>query len=328
MRRICLLLCVIAALLLAGELVLRFGVGLGNPVLYERDPQIDYMLKPSASYSPFGNSYTVNSLGMRAREPSLEKGGCEIRVLAVGDSVLNGGGLIGQADVATAIVEKALSTRLSRPVWVGNVSAGGWAPENQRAYLARFGWHDPDVIVFVFSTHDVTQRAAFLKDMGQNFPLNAPVLALQEAVMRYLPRYLPMLSADPKPAPEGPDPRSGTASEVVMADLIRQAVSTGKKVLVLHHRTLPELRAEVPQDLLDDGEKLSEIALENGATYMDLGPLERAGNLREDLYRDSIHYGSAGQRMLAAAVLDGVAGELLRIAGSQSPECGGHAGVN
>ena len=124
----------------------------------------------------------------------------------IGDSVINGGALTDDRELATRIAQERLAADLERPVWVGNVSAGSWGPGNQLAYLRKFGTFDADVAIVVLSTHDIADVPDFAPDLGPDFPERPPMLALEEAVDRYLPRYVPWLArrAATAPAPKEP----------------------------------------------------------------------------------------------------------------------------
>ena len=176
------------------ELFARIALGLGDPPLTQRDPGIDYLFVPG-TYHRFGNTIHYNSFSMRADEISPTKQNPdELRVLVMGDSVLNGGALTDDQDLATFIAQQRLRERLGRPVWVGNVSAASWGPGNLLAYADRFGWFDADVVIFLLSSHDVRDVPGFQADLGPNFPLSRPSLALTEGLTRYLPRYLPAVA--------------------------------------------------------------------------------------------------------------------------------------
>lgn len=101
-RRIRRLLGVIAVLGLLGiagaEIGARVVLGLGDPPLYSLDPEVEYLLKPSQDRRPLGNRFFVNSRSMRAEEfPDSKASVDELRVLVIGDSIVNGGVKIDQA---------------------------------------------------------------------------------------------------------------------------------------------------------------------------------------------------------------------------------------
>lgn len=303
------------------EAFLRFGLGLGDPPLYVRDTAIDYALKPNATYDRFGSRYSVNSYGMRARDPAVPKPACELRVLAVGDSVLNGGARLDQAKIATALLEKRLAEALKRPVWVGNLATGGWAPENEAAHLQKHGWHGADVAVFVLSTHDVHQRTSRQDDIGPNFPLERPWFALSEAVMRYLlPRLpfqrTPIVEESALMEVQGADPRE---AEAILREMIVTAAAA-RPVIVVHHRERNEGTAPTPEKRAS-AEKLREIAVGAGATYIDDGTAMGDGAAGQSPYIDNIHLNAVGQAILADVLFQGVAEELARIAAQRGDGC-------
>ena len=63
----------------------------------------------------------------------------EFRVICFVDSVLNGGSLTDQKDLATTLLEKKLK-EVTPDAYVGNISAGSWGPGNWRAYADEYGF--------------------------------------------------------------------------------------------------------------------------------------------------------------------------------------------
>ena len=130
------------ALLVLAELGLRFGVGLGNPPLVTRDPNVEYRLVPSASYSRFGNRVEINSHGMRGPEHPAVAETSERRVLLIGDSVIYGNHFLDQSEtIALQMIDRLRATpRLSGcTLRVMPAAASSWGPVNQAAYLADLG---------------------------------------------------------------------------------------------------------------------------------------------------------------------------------------------
>jgi hypothetical protein len=101
-RRIGWALAALIVVAMAGEVVARTWLGLGDPPLSITDPEIEYLSKPG-TYHRFGNRIFVNTHHMRSAEfPARRQSPNEVRVMVLGDSVVNGGGLTDQADLATA----------------------------------------------------------------------------------------------------------------------------------------------------------------------------------------------------------------------------------
>ena len=187
----------VAAIFVSLELFARYGLGLGTPPLSVVHPTIEYLYKPDQDVYRFGNHFIVNHYGMRSRDFSAHKSDlAEYRVMVFGDSVVNGGNLTDHANLATTMLESRLSDRLKRPVIVGNISAGSWGPGNWLAYGKEYGFFDADCVILVISSHDAEDNPTFEPLNPNTHPTEKPLLALSEAVFRYLPRYLPAAIRD------------------------------------------------------------------------------------------------------------------------------------
>src|SRR5690348_1694786 len=90
----------VAACILGAEIFARYGLGLGNPPLVMIDSKMEYVFRPG-SYRRFNNYISYNSWSMRASEVPPEKSCDDFRVLVLGDSVVNGGALTDQNDLAS-----------------------------------------------------------------------------------------------------------------------------------------------------------------------------------------------------------------------------------
>ena len=291
---------------LGGELFARYALGLGDPPLTIRDPEIDYLFKPG-TYHRFGNTITYNSFSMRADEvPPTKQGPDELRILVFGDSVVNGGAHTDDSELATRLAQEALADRLQRPVWIGNVSAGSWGPGNHLAYIDRFGLFDADIVIFLLSSHDIDDVPDFQADLGLDFPLEPPPLALQEAVVRYLPRYLPSIgSADAGVVHEPFDARIDEGREL-FRELLRRTDLEARHVVVLHHLEQAEVTGEPAERaalLARRAALLQEDAESEDATLLRLRPFVDTAPDAADHFRDAIHITAAGQRHYAAAII-------------------------
>ncbi len=288
----------------AAELFARYRLGLGDPPLLQADPQIEYLYKPSRVYHRFGNTVAFNHWSMRSEDFNEKKTDPnELRILVIGDSVINGGAQTDQRDLATEIIRRDLPVRIgNRPVVVGNISAGSWGPDNMLAYAKRFGLFDADIVVVVLSSHDWNDAPTF-GDLGVDFPTSKPVLALEEAVMRYLPRYLPGNAAPPQPAdvdpaPDDPAVQSSLAS---LRELITLAQRTGAKVAIAQHVE----RGESLDHPKPGHKAIMQVAHEAGARVIQFGPsFTQAQNAGMEPYRDRVHPNQLGQRIIAQTIMD------------------------
>jgi lysophospholipase L1-like esterase len=292
---------ILLAASLSTELFCRFHLGLGDPPLSVADPEIEYLFAPNQHMHRFGNRVDYNVWSMRSDDfPPQKSQANELRVMVFGDSVINGGALTDQRDVATSILQRQLGTVLGRPVVVGNISAGSWGPPNMLAYARRFGLFEADVVVIVVSSHDYADAPTFEPTVGVNpdFPSHRPWCATWEAITRYLPRYVPMLARKAPPVPP-PSQKDIDESLGALGDLIRLARQNGAKVVLAQHLTLVEL----PPGHLEEGhDAIAKIARDNGVEPFNI---EGTG-ASSALYRDAIHPNQAGQAFLATRLLPAI----------------------
>ncbi len=285
----------------------RFQLGLGDPPVSIADPEIEYLFAPNQTCKRFGNLIHYNAYSMRSDDfPAKKSSPDEYRVMVFGDSVVNGGVLTDQRDIATSILQRELAIKLGRPVVVGNISAGSWGPPNMLAYAKRFGFFDADAVVIVLSSHDYADVPTFEPIVGVNpaFPAKKPWLASEEAIVRYLPRYLPWGQAvvESDPMVNAPSDKQIGWGIWAATELARAAEATGARVLFLQHWDQSELTsgAGIGHDLLANAMKGA------GAAVIDLGPDEKARGAA--LYLDNIHLAPAGQQMLKEKILTSLEG--------------------
>src|ERR1041384_4426338 len=90
---------VILLILLVGtELFARFYLGLGDPPLYIEDKEFEYIYAPDQDVMRFGNHVMTNEFSMRSKPLSPND---KIRILKIGDSIINGGAQTDQDSLAS-----------------------------------------------------------------------------------------------------------------------------------------------------------------------------------------------------------------------------------
>ena len=122
--------------------------------IYFNDPISGYRAVPTEASLTATSDTFINSYSMRSPAPPKDK--CTTRILVLGDSVVFGV-KHSNSELATTKLSNRLNSQSQNPVWVGNISAGNWAPNNILGYVNKFGFFDADAIVFVFNSHDITQ---------------------------------------------------------------------------------------------------------------------------------------------------------------------------
>jgi hypothetical protein len=170
------------------ELVLRNYFGFCQAVLLKEDKNFEYIAKPNQHLVRFRHKIDYNSLSMRGDE--VEK--ASLKILGFGDSILNGGVLVNNEEVATRIVEDRLSISLKTKVQFLNISAGSWGPDNDFAYLKKYGDFGAKHFFLVVSSHDAYDNMDFGKIVGvnSNYPAEQYPFGIFELFDRYLVKYI------------------------------------------------------------------------------------------------------------------------------------------
>jgi hypothetical protein len=291
-------------LLVAAELVARFGLGLGDPPVYVRDPDIEYLYAPSQRVRYLGHEVAINSHSMRAAEFAAQKSDPrEYRVMVIGDSIVAGGGRVDQANLATERLSEALRHTLRRPVVVGAIAAGSWGPPNQLAFARKFGLFDADAVIFVLNSGDVDDVPG-LEAVGAAWPMRKPMLALQEPLQRGIERLAPSL-ADMvgwrQPARViGYDQRV-EQSRAALGQLAAQARAAGARVGAVVYLTRPELRSTTPTERVATLQRwLDELDVPHMSTRDE--PALFTDDAALFLPGDDVHPSDVGHQRLALAL--------------------------
>jgi hypothetical protein len=288
---------VMVVLLLAGEAIARFGLGLGTPPLSVTHPRVEYMFAPNQDVRRFGNRQLYNELSMR-NAPMSDWGEAR-RILVFGDSVLNGGNLTDHEVLATTMASQTIGDAV-----FANISAGSWGLDNILGWIETYGLLNADTVILVLSSHDAGDRPSFAALNPLTHPTARPRSALVEAVTRYLPRFLPEALADltrpdlsEQPAIE--TNHIGRDGIDVLPDLVDRFVNEGVRLCVILHATLTERQ-------MADNDAFAPLAGafgERSVPIVRLADFDSEEEAIEAIYRDDIHINDAGQAVLERALL-------------------------
>lgn len=185
-RRAFLLLAALLAMLGTIECMLRYGLGLGNPVLIAADPACMYTLKPDQDIFRFFAHTHVNHFGMRSDEVPSRRIPGTLRILFVGDSIAYGTSRVDQQQLFTEILHRELPSIVHRPVEVLNASAGGWAIDNEYSYVRSRGAFQSDLVLLVLNDGDLSQRRSTMAEVGSELWSRRPSTAFEELYLRYI----------------------------------------------------------------------------------------------------------------------------------------------
>ncbi|TVQ13032.1 MAG: SGNH/GDSL hydrolase family protein [Leptolyngbya sp. DLM2.Bin27] len=299
---------VLAVALVVGaiaELWLRLRYGLGNPPLYVADARTGYRLAPNQNLRRRGNRIAINQYSMRGPEIARHRPADTLRVLMLGDSIVNGGWWTDQSELLSVKLQAALARlrpSTNQTVEVLNASANSWGPRNQLGYVLRFGTFEAQMVVLVLNTDDLFAIAPNSHELGRHpaYPTRRPPLALWE-VARRSQKYLP--TAELQALHDQPGDRVGVNLEAVRQ--LHQAVQAAAGQLVMAMTPLRrELEADGPRDYERLArQRLTDFAAAQGIPYLDFLP--RLQQVRyEPLYFDHIHLSAEGNTWVGQALAD------------------------
>lgn len=293
--------------LILTEAGMRALFGLGNPVLYVAHPKMEYIPAPNQSVMRMGNRIEYNQYSMRSKPFEREKAEGELRLMVLGDSVINGGIYEDQNDLATTLIANALQEKLDKKIVVGNISAGSWGPPNLLAYVDEYGFFDADYVFVVLSSHDYYDVPTYRKLDPRYFPQEKPASAFSEVIFNYVPRYFPALlrligeEIAQEPQKEKQFYRKVDESLGALRNLLIKAKEKERHVFALQHVEKDEIG-------LSEGylghDHFQPVCDELGVQLIRLAPVfESSLNAGKNAYRDHIHPNETGQKLIADQII-------------------------
>ncbi len=291
--------------LIAIELVLRVVIGMGDPPLYDTDPGWEYAVRPGV-YHRFGNTVSVNRWHMRSPDVDKRKSDPnELRILIMGDSVVNGGSPTDDRELATTLIQQSLAAELKRPVRVLNISAGSWGPTNLLEYTKAHGTFDADIAVIVLNSLDYGDEPTYAP-LGAEMPTSKPWLAIQEGLANYVPRAIEKVRGV-QPAPDtdlNPPPERAERTLASIRSLVTRLRADGIRVAAVQHMRRD---LEIKKSPLIGHAKLGGELRSLGVPIFQTDAWFRAHDADvPSVWRDDIHPSAAGQRGLASVLAEAV----------------------
>ncbi|MCU0527581.1 MAG: SGNH/GDSL hydrolase family protein [Elainella sp. Prado103] len=293
------------------ELLLQL-VGFGHPLLYLADPELGYLIAPNQQIRRFGKQITINQYSMRNSTISASRPAETLRILMIGDSIINGGGWTDQRETIPSLVQQQLQRSFDPncdpncdpQIEVLNASANSWSPRNQLAYLKRFGSFEAQAIVLVINTDDLFGTAPYSVVVGRapNYPDRKPPSALAEALYYY---SLKLKLLKPPAIPELVNIQSEPGDRVGANLAAIQQIHTFAQA---HHAqfilAMTPLKREVDPSGSRDYERkarqrLNEFVQSQQINFIDFLPLFQALDAPAAIYHDTIHLNPIGNQQVS-----------------------------
>jgi hypothetical protein len=291
----------ILAVTLLLEWFLRWRYGFGNPLLYQADEKIGYLLAPNQTTRRFGNHIAINRYAMRSPDFTDNRPEQTARLFLIGDSVVNGNWWTDQSQTVSELLRQQIqSLHPDRPTEVLNASANSWGPRNELAYLHRFGLFQSQYLVLVINTDDLfaTKPSPLIVGKDKNYPDRLPSFALAEVIDRYL---LPAAQLPPELLAIQSEGGDRVGINLTAIEQIHQYAKThNAQFLLLHTPLLRETESTGPKDYeLVARSRFQEQMNAHYITYIDALPIFRTQANPGELYRDHIHLSPQGNHLLS-----------------------------
>ena len=288
---------IILITLFIGEIVGRY-FGLHQYPTHISSKKFEYIHAPSQDRFIYRNKFSTNEFSMRSN-PITEKDTSV--VLLIGDSVINGGTLTDQDNLASTILEHILSKNLNQSIRVLNISASSWGPDNAAEYIKEYGLFDADAIILVVSSHDAYDNMTHVEIVNKHpqFFTENYKLALGNLMERawYKLKQSILNKNNPRKT-KNADLMINQAKifNVGFEYFKNLTVQQDIPFVIYLHPTLKEFNT---QTINDNGKKIIEFANQNDIDIIE----ELHTSLKAEHYRDHIHYSEKGQNHLAKNLL-------------------------
>jgi hypothetical protein len=275
------------------ELILRGFFGFCDAPLSQTSDNYEYLFQPNQNRFRFGRHIRYNEFGMRSDRIDKKS----IKVLGLGDSVINGGSFTDQDSIATSILSTSLSNTLQKPVQLLNISAGSWGPDNCNAYLDEYGSFDAELMVLVVSSHDSHDMMDFKPIVGISsaFPDKQYALAIWELFDRYIyPKYISKIfesSGEDFNEREGIK-KDGKGFNQGFVGLAEKAKQWDIPMIIYLHADKSELKNGAYNE---QGIEIMQFAKANSIKLIK----DLDHGLDKSWFHDDIHLNNKGQRMMA-----------------------------
>jgi hypothetical protein len=158
------------------------------------DPVLHHRLRPGLTTTDEGVPYATNSRGLRDREYRVPKPPGTVRILMLGDSFTEGGGLRLEDTVAKR-AERRLAARGCRGHEVVNAGVASYSPILEYLLLRDVGLAlEPDLVVLAFDmtdVHDDYVRTRLARLDGGGLPVAVPADRRRETAIVMPPPAMP-----------------------------------------------------------------------------------------------------------------------------------------
>ncbi|MGK7932509.1 MAG: SGNH/GDSL hydrolase family protein [Microcystaceae cyanobacterium] len=275
---------------------LRLIFGFGKRPIFLADPEIGYLFAPNQKVKRFGKTILINQYSLRSDPIKLERDQDTLRVLMIGDSIINGNWWTDQKAILSELVKQRLDVSQFANIEVLNASANSWGPRNQLAYVKRFGTFDSQMILLVINPDDFFARQpnSLVVGKDKNYPDHQPSSAIGEVIEEVFSRSSPIK----RPKEPGGDRMKLNLN--AMTEMKAIAEENNSQFMVAVTPLLRELDKNESKEQDKRGRmRLQKWATEQQVHLIDVLPQFTSVEDPKTLYRDHIHLSPLGDQIVA-----------------------------
>ncbi|KXF75448.1 hypothetical protein ATN84_19505 [Paramesorhizobium deserti] len=298
------------ALIIGAEISLRLILGLGNPPLFESDPEIGYLMVANQDVYRRGGRIKINAFHQRSNDLPLHPADGVTRILFLGDSITFGVTGVDQTQIFSELVGSTLR-RSGQNVEVMNASAVSWGIGNEFAYVRRFGTFGSKISVLQIGSADLLQPTSTGDGVGVNAgqPSQKPFSAIGELFERVLiPRLMIFMGLEDQGNEPAPSDRDWQFQQNMQhfANLIATIRRQNSLPLVVIMPTLFEMTSEIDPELqlyAPYRSRFQRYLQQLAVPFIDVWePWLRDPNV-DSYYTDGTHLTAAGNRALSKEIV-------------------------
>jgi hypothetical protein len=244
-----------------------------------------------------GNYFFINEYHQRSG-PLMENP--DYRILMIGDSVTNEGVWTNQNETITEILEKKLNDYYSVKGEVLNAAAESWGIENEFEYVKKFGIFNADLAILQIGSQDLVQPKSLSNSLGTlEKPTTNPICAIHEALQLKFPNFFRHEENNNNWNNTNISAAFNWLTNLYTLKTMAELIQRNTSLIVLFTPYTEELSENIGFNRIRE---LYVIWALEPQTICHIDLLQERYALRDEHFRDSIHFNEAGDELLAEII--------------------------
>lgn len=268
------------------EMIGRY-YGLHDYPLFQSSKEFEYIQTPNQNRFIYRNHFTTNEYSMRSKPINPKD---SLVVLLIGDSILYGGNIIDDDELASTILENKLSKLYEKSIRVFNISCKSWGPENNYLYLKKFGIFNADLIIYIANSGDAYDHITHQEVVGikEDYPKENFKLALYKLLTKGYSVIQPYFNKSTTKLNQTPNDKLDKGFQQL------NSLSRGLNIPIVVYLH-PDINEVSNNKYNEGGIEIIKFCKENSIPLVK--ELDYKGG--KELYDDDVHYNVLGQKFMS-----------------------------